>query len=169
VTDSSLIVLHITLSQSPQRTPFLFSCKIVELVYARVATLSLLCQCLATAVVWRAINYQRLLYSCLFRGRWLATGLHARMSYVTLVTNEQTLYFPCIVHIPSSLQYFGAVMWFLYCIPAVPNLSSLPYPLVRLLIYEYPPRHHLCGLVVRVLGYRSGGPGSIPGTTRKKE
>jgi hypothetical protein len=27
---------------------------------------------------------------------------------------------------------------------------------------------HLSGLVVRVLGYRSGGPGSIPGTTRKK-
>jgi hypothetical protein len=26
----------------------------------------------------------------------------------------------------------------------------------------------LCGLVVRVLGYRSGGPGPIPGTTRKK-
>jgi hypothetical protein len=25
-----------------------------------------------------------------------------------------------------------------------------------------------CGLVVRVFGYRSGGPGSIPGTTRKK-
>jgi hypothetical protein len=25
-----------------------------------------------------------------------------------------------------------------------------------------------CGLVVRVLGYRSGGPGSIPGSTRKK-
>jgi hypothetical protein len=24
----------------------------------------------------------------------------------------------------------------------------------------------LCGLVVRVLGYRSGGPGSIPGNTR---
>jgi hypothetical protein len=24
------------------------------------------------------------------------------------------------------------------------------------------------GLVVRVLGYRSGGPGSIPSTTRKK-
>jgi hypothetical protein len=24
----------------------------------------------------------------------------------------------------------------------------------------------LCGLVVRVLGYRSGGTGSIPGTTR---
>jgi hypothetical protein len=26
----------------------------------------------------------------------------------------------------------------------------------------------LCGLVVRVLRYRSGAPGSIPGTTRKK-
>jgi hypothetical protein len=26
----------------------------------------------------------------------------------------------------------------------------------------------LCGPVVRVLGYRSGGPGSIPGTTKKK-
>jgi hypothetical protein len=25
-----------------------------------------------------------------------------------------------------------------------------------------------CGLVVRVIGYRSGGLGSIPGTTRKK-
>jgi hypothetical protein len=28
---------------------------------------------------------------------------------------------------------------------------------------------HLCGLLVRVLGYRSGGPGSIPGTTKKKQ
>jgi hypothetical protein len=27
----------------------------------------------------------------------------------------------------------------------------------------------LCGLVVRVLGYKSGGPGSIPGTTRDKK
>jgi hypothetical protein len=26
----------------------------------------------------------------------------------------------------------------------------------------------LCGLMVRVVGYRSGGPGSIPGTIRKK-
>jgi hypothetical protein len=29
-------------------------------------------------------------------------------------------------------------------------------------------KDRLCGLVVRVLGYRSGGPDSIPGTTRKK-
>jgi hypothetical protein len=27
----------------------------------------------------------------------------------------------------------------------------------------------LCGLVFRVLGYRSGGPGSIPGTTGKEK
>jgi hypothetical protein len=33
---------------------------------------------------------------------------------------------------------------------------------VALYIYD-----RLCCLVVRVLGYRSGGPGSIPGTTRK--
>jgi hypothetical protein len=31
------------------------------------------------------------------------------------------------------------------------------------------PYDRLCGVVVRVLGYRSGGPGSIPGTTRKKK
>jgi hypothetical protein len=42
----------------------------------------------------------------------------------------------------------------------------------RLLRRIFEPRRdevdRLCGLVVRVLGYRSGGPGSIPGTTRKK-
>jgi hypothetical protein len=31
-----------------------------------------------------------------------------------------------------------------------------------------PVAHRLCGLVVRGLGYRSGGPGSIPGIIRKK-
>jgi hypothetical protein len=30
------------------------------------------------------------------------------------------------------------------------------------------PLDRLCGLVVRVVGYRSGSPGSIPSTTRKK-
>jgi hypothetical protein len=29
-----------------------------------------------------------------------------------------------------------------------------------------PPQYRLCGLVVRVPGYRSRGPGSIPGATR---
>jgi hypothetical protein len=35
-------------------------------------------------------------------------------------------------------------------------------------IYTYVFNDRLCGLVVRVLSYRSGGPGSIPGTTRKE-
>jgi hypothetical protein len=35
------------------------------------------------------------------------------------------------------------------------------------LVFAVPPP--LYGPVVRVLGYRSGGPGSIPGTTRKKK
>jgi hypothetical protein len=35
--------------------------------------------------------------------------------------------------------------------------------------YYYYYYGRLCGLVVRVLGYRSGGPGSIPGTTRFSE
>jgi hypothetical protein len=39
-------------------------------------------------------------------------------------------------------------------------------PLIFNFALEYTDR--LCGLVVRALGYRSGGPGSIPGTTRKK-
>jgi hypothetical protein len=42
-----------------------------------------------------------------------------------------------------------------------PGLIQLCYVQLRL--------DRLCGLVVRVLGYRSGCPGSIPCTTRKKK
>jgi hypothetical protein len=38
--------------------------------------------------------------------------------------------------------------------------------LYYIVYYNY---ERLCVLVVRVLGYRSGGPGSIPGATRKKK
>jgi hypothetical protein len=38
--------------------------------------------------------------------------------------------------------------------------------LIKLPMYKTTDR--LCGLVVRVLGCRSGGPSSIPGTTKKK-
>jgi hypothetical protein len=34
--------------------------------------------------------------------------------------------------------------------------------------WTYIRMDRLCGLVVRVLGYRSGSPGLIPGTTKKK-
>jgi hypothetical protein len=39
---------------------------------------------------------------------------------------------------------------------------------VKILLWQCRYGDRLCGLVVRVLGYRSGGPGSIPSTTRKK-
>jgi hypothetical protein len=43
-------------------------------------------------------------------------------------------------------------------------------PLMKTLHVNFQPCDvsNLCGLVVRVHGYRSGGPGSIPGTTKKK-
>jgi hypothetical protein len=40
---------------------------------------------------------------------------------------------------------------------------------MRVYVCVCPCLDRLCGLVVRVLGYRSGGPGSIPGTTRFSE
>jgi hypothetical protein len=43
--------------------------------------------------------------------------------------------------------------------------SFVKYCIFKLIVSEC---DRLCSLVVRVLGYRSGGPGSIPGTTRKK-
>jgi hypothetical protein len=39
---------------------------------------------------------------------------------------------------------------------------------VVLILVHAVSKDRLCGLVVRVPSYKSGGPGSIPGTTRKK-
>jgi hypothetical protein len=47
-------------------------------------------------------------------------------------------------------------------------ILTAPYAVDALFGHTVVLRYRLCGLVVRVLGYRSGGPGSIPGTTRKK-
>jgi hypothetical protein len=44
----------------------------------------------------------------------------------------------------------------------VSSFQNFNYNLVRI------SHGRLCGLVVSVLGYRSGGPGSNPGTTRNK-
>jgi hypothetical protein len=51
-----------------------------------------------------------------------------------------------------------------------PKIITKMKRVVLVLFYEYHFHFHdrLYGLVVRVLGYRSGGPGSIPGTTKKK-
>jgi hypothetical protein len=42
------------------------------------------------------------------------------------------------------------------------------YLLLSVDYYYYYYYYRLCGQVVRVLGYRSGGPGSAPGTTKNK-
>jgi hypothetical protein len=39
---------------------------------------------------------------------------------------------------------------------------------IIIFMFLVPHFDRLCGLVDRVLGYRSGGPGSIPGTTKNK-
>jgi hypothetical protein len=49
------------------------------------------------------------------------------------------------------------------------SLHFLHYKKLGYFMNSYLCVDRLCGLVVRVLGYRSGGPGSIPGTTRFSE
>jgi hypothetical protein len=49
--------------------------------------------------------------------------------------------------------------------------GPMRFRLIQVPLYLYMCAYfmdRLCGLVVRVLGYRSGGSDSIPGTTRKK-
>jgi hypothetical protein len=48
------------------------------------------------------------------------------------------------------------------------NRYSLMITLSFKLNYHKHNIDRLCGLVVKVLGYRSAGPGSIPGTTKKR-
>jgi hypothetical protein len=52
--------------------------------------------------------------------------------------------------------------------PQVRNLSTVTVMVLRFTSSDSVFNDRLCGLVVRVPGYRSGGPISIPGTTRKK-
>jgi hypothetical protein len=51
---------------------------------------------------------------------------------------------------------------------ATTNALVSQLELIRKFVNLLNKHGRLCGLVVRVLGYRSGGPGLIPGTTRKK-
>jgi hypothetical protein len=50
--------------------------------------------------------------------------------------------------------------------PLIRQFFFIPY---RINEFVHHRQGRLCGLVVRVLGYRSGGPGSIPGTARKEK
>jgi hypothetical protein len=71
--------------------------------------------------------------------------------------------FPCINNTLEQLLFLSKK---LSVYEDVPFMLLIVFHLLRL---PYLLQDRLCGLVVRVLGYRSGGPGSIPGTTRKKK
>jgi hypothetical protein len=64
-----------------------------------------------------------------------------------------------------KVEISGCCLTTWYCDPEGCNLSRGVSQFSRV----YASVDRLCGLVVRVLGYRSGGLGSIPGTTRKKK
>jgi hypothetical protein len=66
-----------------------------------------------------------------------------------------------IVKKPSALHDASAKIYVLLCYVRVVMLLCL----LLLLVYDT-KTVRLCGLVVRFPGYRSRGPGSIPGTTR---
>jgi hypothetical protein len=62
-----------------------------------------------------------------------------------------------------------------YCVLQISSFEVFWWKIVNIKILDiiffliFHLKHdRLCGLVVRVLGYRSGGPCSIPGTTKKK-
>jgi hypothetical protein len=55
-----------------------------------------------------------------------------------------------------------------FCLPSTPPPLSGEKKSRACFDVEVGECDRLCGLVVRVLGYRSGGPSSIPGTTKKK-
>jgi hypothetical protein len=69
--------------------------------------------------------------------------------------------FSVLIYIDFNLSY---PCLFYHSFPFSFNFQHL----VRHLFCRSFVRDRLCGLVVRVLGYRSGGPDSNPGTTRKK-
>jgi hypothetical protein len=50
----------------------------------------------------------------------------------------------------------------------LPRLTDDVKVLCKVISFFNAAMDRLCGLVVRVPGYRSGGPDSIPGTTKKK-
>jgi hypothetical protein len=70
------------------------------------------------------------------------------------------------VEIVTGVTTF-AVLYLLYFILSS-KVRGFQILVVNIFVRSWVILDRLCGLVVRVLGYRSGGPGSIPGTTRKK-
>jgi hypothetical protein len=66
----------------------------------------------------------------------------------------------------SVIHHHQNILNFIILVAKIPHiLTCNSYVSILKVFWSY----RLCGLVVRVLGYRSGAPGSIPGTTRKKK
>jgi hypothetical protein len=66
----------------------------------------------------------------------------------------------------SWVRKWTAMLCFLFFLCFWHVLTIVKFIVAFIVLFIFLDR--LCGLVVRVLGYRSGGPGSIPGTIRKK-
>jgi hypothetical protein len=85
--------------------------------------------------------------------------------YVIYDNINQLQILPYLTFISSVANYFHFIFNWLASLYFI----SDDWDNIYIYIYIYIHIHdRLCGLVVRVLGYRSGGPGSIPGTTKKK-
>jgi hypothetical protein len=82
---------------------------------------------------------------------------HFLTTFISLIQRMPDKTLRPVSHSVLLWQYVGSMEQ-----PRISSLSS------QLLTYEIRKSDLPCGLVVRVLGYRSGGLGSIPGTTRKK-
>jgi hypothetical protein len=108
------------------------------------------------------------------RWKWTCSGLHNRISQKMVCTwhrgrknlrshkktTEFALSFPVLFFFPFYLFCFIFCLLYSFIIFVFflrPTLFYFPF--------HYSP-DRICGLAVRVLCYRSRGPGSIPGTTR---
>jgi hypothetical protein len=74
------------------------------------------------------------------------------------------LRWPCDTFYPQKLALTSLTSG---CSVGIVRLHTKATEFNLSLLIHYQDR--LCGLVVRVLGYRSGGPGSITGATKKKK
>jgi hypothetical protein len=95
------------------------------------------------------------------------TCLCIYMCIVDLIENTQICYETDSVLLAICMVAVAVKVMFKYCSRFF-GCKSNPIP-SPFFIYIVNLIDRLCGLVVRVLGYRSGGPSSIPGTTRKKK
>jgi hypothetical protein len=115
-----------------------------------------------SSVIWHDVNWMCLCNPRLKYSWYLCIGLSSWEMWSELTCLHQQL------SSPIRVSWCSAPEFPLYTstkqLTGKPSVS--PSAVQNILLYS--KVHHLCGLVVRVLGCRSGGPGSIPGTTRKK-